>query len=304
MFSISGLKHILKRLFGVLAAPVGEDMAHVRIAWGTSFLVIFLLLLLVPLVVEMRKLREREKKPLFCLVCILLTNGAASLAALYLLWQVDGNYFMLLYALLSILAVIILGKIQNRFLARLIMKMLVPFALFNITVTAVSNWSGTLGLSPVSLAHGGFYDHRQEEKERLYHYGNREIWEILAEDPQNRVLIFGDQPELLSFPCNAQSYTDIEGSGGNYLLTASTEALVEFLIYADMDYVYLGSGYVKPGTEAWEHVVTMIKDGYLTEMTYENGNALGVFKKEPSSVSDPDAVIAEFSVNYWPGEQQ
>ena len=65
---------------------------------------------------------------------------------------------MLLYALLSILAVIILGKIQNRFLARLIMKMLVPFALFNITVTAVSNWSGTLGLSPVSLAHGGFYD--------------------------------------------------------------------------------------------------------------------------------------------------
>ena len=304
LFSISGLKHILKRLFGVLAAPVGEDMAHVRIAWGTSFLVIFLLLLLVPLVVEMRKLRGREKKPLFCLVCILLTNGAASLAALYLLWQVDGNYFMLLYALLSILAVIILGKIQNRFLARLIMKMLVPFALFNITVTAVSNWSGTLGLSPVSLAHGGFYDHRQEEKERLYHYGNREIWEILAEDPQNRVLIFGDQPELLSFPCNAQSYTDIEGSGGNYLLTASTEALVEFLIYADMDYVYLGSGYVKPGTEAWEHVVTMIKDGYLTEMTYENGNALGVFKKEPSPVSDPDAVIAEFSVNYWPGEQQ
>lgn len=53
-----------------------------------------------------------------------------------------------------------------------------------------------------------------------------------------------------------------------------------------------------------EHVVTMIKDGYLTEMTYENGNALGVFTKEPSSVSDPDAVIAEFSVNYWPGEQQ
>ena len=79
---------------------------------------------------------------------------------------------------------------------------------------------------------------------------------------------------------------------------------MEFLIYADMDYVYLGSGYVKPGTEAWEHVVTMIKDGYLTEMTYENGNALGVFKKEPSSVSDPDAVIAEVSVNYWPGEQQ
>lgn len=35
MISIEGLKHILKRIYGVLMAPVGEDMAHVRIAWGT-----------------------------------------------------------------------------------------------------------------------------------------------------------------------------------------------------------------------------------------------------------------------------
>ena len=304
LFSLSGLKHILKRLFGVLVAPVGEDMAHVRIAWGTPLLVIFLLLLLLPAFVKMRGLEKRDKKPLWCLIWVLLTNGAASLAALYLLWQVDGNYFILLYTLLAMTAVIILGKLQSRFLARLIMKMLVPFAVFNVTVTAVSNWAGALGLSPVRLVHAGYYDHRAEEKERLIHYGNQEIWEILAEDPKTRVLIFGEQPELLSFPCNAQSYTDIEGSGGNYMITASTEALVEYLIFADMDYVYLGSGYLRPGTEAWDHVISMLRDGYLTELTYENGNALAVFCPEPPAPEDPDGAVEEFSANYWPGEQR
>ena len=304
LFSLSGLKHILKRLFGVLVAPVGEDMAHVRIAWGTPLLVIFLLLLLLPAFVKMRGLEKRDKKPLWCLIWVLLTNGAASLAALYLLWQVDGNYFILLYTLLAMTAVIILGKLQSRFLARLIMKMLVPFAVFNVTVTAVSNWAGALGLSPVRLVHAGYYDHRAEEKERLIHYGNQEIWEILAEDPKTRVLIFGEQPELLSFPCNAQSYTDIEGSGGNYMITASTEALVEYLIFADMDYVYLGSGYLRPGTEAWDHVISMLRDGYLTELTYENGNALAVFCPEPPAPEDPDGAVEEFSTNYWPGEQR
>ena len=304
LFSLSGLKHILKRLFGVLVAPVGEDMAHVRIAWGTPLLVIFLLLMLLPAFVKMRGLEKRDKKPLWCLIWVLLTNGAASLAALYLLWQVDGNYFILLYTLLAMTAVIILGKLQSRFLARLIMKMLVPFAVFNVTVTAVSNWAGALGLSPVRLVHAGYYDHRAEEKERLIHYGNQEIWEILAEDPKTRVLIFGEQPELLSFPCNAQSYTDIEGSGGNYMITASTEALVEYLIFADMDYVYLGSGYLRPGTEAWDHVISMLRDGYLTELTYENGNALAVFCPEPPAPEDPDGAVEEFSTNYWPGEQR
>ena len=305
LFSLSGLKHILKRLFGVLVAPVGEDMAHVRIAWGTPLLVIFLLLMLLPAFVKMRGLEKRDKKPLWCLIWVLLTNGAASLAALYLLWAGGRQLF---YSFVHAAgddggdhsgqaSKPVLGAPDHE-------KCWVPFAVFNVTVTAVSNWAGALGLSPVRLVHAGYYDHRAEEKERLIHYGNQEIWEILAEDPKTRVLIFGEQPELLSFPCNAQSYTDIEGSGGNYMITASTEALVEYLIFADMDYVYLGSGYLRPGTEAWDHVISMLRDGYLTELTYENGNALAVFCPEPPAPEDPDGAVEEFSTNYWPGEQR
>ncbi len=48
-----------------------------------------------------------------------------SLMALYLLWQVDGNYFLLLYALSAIMAVIVVGKLKSGFLRGSICRMLV-----------------------------------------------------------------------------------------------------------------------------------------------------------------------------------
>lgn len=298
------LKHFLKRLYGVLLAPVGDDMAHVRIAWGTSLLLIFLVLFLVPLLARMKEVRKKERKPLLCLICMFCTDGTASLAALYLLWQVDGNYFMLLYCLFAILASIVIGKIEHPFLTHSIVKVLMPVVIFNVTMTAVSNWSGTLGLSPVTLVHKGYYDHRAETKEQMEYKGNVEIWNTLAVDPKTRVLVYGEQPEMLMFPCNAQSYTDIAGSGGNFHVSASAEGLVKFFEYAKIDYVYLCGGYLKPGTEPWNYVVEMIESGHLTDIIYENGHGLAKFVTEPVRPEKPEEVLHEFALCYFPGEQQ
>ena len=135
MISIEGLKHILKRIYGVLMAPVGEDMAHVRIAWGTPLLLLFLLLVCLPVLADVRRSRQKEKNTLICLALVFVTNGLMSLMALYLLWQVDGNYFLLLYALSAIMAVIVVGKLKSGFLRGSICRMLVPFILFNVTIT-------------------------------------------------------------------------------------------------------------------------------------------------------------------------
>ena len=304
LFSVSGLKHFAKRLYGVLLAPVGEDMAHVRIAWGSPYLLVFLVLFLVPLFARMSGVKKRDQKPLICLVCLFLVDGAASLAALYLLWQVDGNYFILLYALFGILAAILIGKVESPLLTHLIIKLLIPVALFNVSVTAVSNWKGTLGLSPVKLNHKGYYDHWAAEKEKMEEWGNGEIWEILSEDPRTRVIVFGDQPDMLMFPCNTQSYTDIEGSGGNFFISASPEALVSFFSFARTDYVYLGSGYLRPGSEGWRNVTAMIERGYLTDIFYENGNGLARFVTEPVNDETAQAELRRFAERYWPGEQQ
>ena len=303
LFSISGVKHFLKRLYGVLLAPVGEDMAHVWIAWGTPILLIFLVLFLVGLLARTRRFRKTEEKPFCCLVWMFLACGAASLAALYLLWQVDGNYFILLYALFGILAAVAIGKLESRFLARSVVKLLIPAVLFNVTVTGVSNWKGALGLSPVKLVHKGYFDHWQQEKENMALKGNEKIWEILEADPETRVLVFGQQPEMLMFPCNTQSYTDVEGSGGNFYISASPEAMVSFMDHAGTDYVYLGSGFLRPGTEGWRNVTAMIQRGYVTDVFYENGNGLGRFTADPA-VEKAEEELADFVTKYWPGEQQ
>lgn len=297
------VKYFLKRLYGVLLAPVGDDMVHVRIAWGTSLLLVFLVLFLVPLLARMKEVEKKERRPLACLVSIFFTNGLMSLVMLYLLWQVDGNYFLLLYCLFTILAVTVLGKMEYPRLSGSVVMILVPMLLFNVVVTAVSNWSGALGLSPIAIAHKGYYDHWAEAKEQMEDKGNVQIWDMLAEDPETRVLVYGEQPEMLMFPCNAQSYTDIAGSGGNYYVSASVQGLVDFFDYAKIDYVYLCGGYLKPGTEAWNFVVAMIESGYLTDLFYENGHALAEFTKEPIVPGDPERVLYEFAQCYYAGEQ-
>ncbi len=182
----------------------------------TPLLLIFLLMVCLPVLADVKRSGRKEKSSLICLALVFVTNGIVSLAALYLLWQVDGNYFLLLYALSAILAVITAGKLKSGFLRGTICRMLVPFLLFNVTITAVSNWGGTLGLTPVKIFHKGYYDHMEESHELLVSYGNEKIWDVLAENPRTRVVVFGEQPEMLRFPCSTQSYTDIEGSGGNF----------------------------------------------------------------------------------------
>ena len=175
--------------------------------------------------------------------------------------------------------------------------MLVPFILFNVTITAVSYWGGTLGLTPVKFIHKGYYDHMEESHELLAFYGNEKIWDILAENPRNRVVVFGEQPEMLRFPCSTQSYTDIEGSGGNFNLSSSPEALADFFTFAGVDYIYLGSGYLKPGTDGFRNVTGLLKQGYLMDLLYENGNGLAVFSSDPKNLTEEEseALLAEFT---------
>lgn len=300
----AAIKHFLKRLYGVLLAPVGDDMAHVRIAWGTCILFVFLVLFLIVFVVRTKRVEEQEKRPIACLAWMFVTNGLMSLLALYLLWQVDGNYFILMYCFFAILGTMIIGRLESPWLQRGMVLVLLPILVFNVSITAVSNWDGTLGLSPVKAAHKGYYDHWAEAKEDMIRKGNKEIWNILAEDPQTRVLVYGSQPEMLMFPCNAQSYTDIEGSGGNYYVPGSMRSLVDYFTYAKIDYVYFCGGYLKPGTVAWKCVVEMMESGHLTDIFYENGNGLARFMAEPVISKDVDDVLEEFSQCYWPGEQQ
>ena len=110
MSPAESLRFLLDRLYGVLAVPGGEDMAHVVIAWGGSLTAISLAAWTLWGRSKGRKNGAGERQeneaeaPIMGLIQMAaLWVGLVSLASIYLLWQVDGNYFMLFYVLLALI---------------------------------------------------------------------------------------------------------------------------------------------------------------------------------------------------------
>ena len=153
------------RVWGILFAPVTEDMAHVIIAWGTGIVTVFLVIWLA---VSWKAGRRGLRHPLNLFDCILIPVLAlGSLASIYTLYQVDGNYFILFYAVLVISA-LRMGWGQNwgPAVRRSLSLVLVLFFAVNTAVTCTTGWAGVPGFTPVSLRHMGYYDHRREMLDR------------------------------------------------------------------------------------------------------------------------------------------
>lgn len=288
-----GIRHLFTRLYGILFAPVGEDMAHVIIAWGGG-MTVFLLAAVIVLGIWYR----RERDTLMRYLGILTVGiGLISLLSLYLLWQIDGNYYQLLYLLVVLLAAVLLtGEERNPSIQpslalwkRGIRCALIPLFCFQLLVSTLTNWAGITGLTPMKIMHKGWYDHLDERCQRMYDAGNQQIWNILAADPRTRVIGFGEHPDILGFPCNIQSYYDVTGSGGNVWLVKKLDYFKDFLRYAQTEYIYVQSGYLEPGTRAEEVVRFMIEDGSLTDIINENGNLLGRVVLEPLQSKEGDS---------------
>ena len=90
-----GLAHLGGRLMKMLFAPLGEDMDHVIIAWGTGLLLLCLLTAVLYGKSAVNQGNETEKRQRKFLYLALGAVTVLSIVSIYLLWQVDGNYFML-----------------------------------------------------------------------------------------------------------------------------------------------------------------------------------------------------------------
>ena len=273
-------ERLMERLKGILLAPVGEDMDHVIIAWGTGLVTILLILWCINLIF---RLRSGKQSGLFMnshdrfdgvLTGILL---AGSVLSIYTLSQVDGNYFMLVYAVLGISAVRMTGtwikarkEAGNRWAHKSLCFLAVPFFLFNTLVSCTTSWAGTPGFTPVKWTGPGCYNHRTEQNERKIRRG----YEALAASfsPRDQVLAFGYHPEVLDLNCCVQSYYDVTGSGGDVYLVKKLAYFEEFLEYAGVDYLFVQAGYLADRARAFEIVEDMIEEGTLRDLTFEWGN--------------------------------
>lgn len=297
----SNLHVLVRRLYQMFLSPRGEDMGHVIIAWGTSLF--FFLLICAAVLAAGGWLGKREKSPeLTAAHMIFWPFLAVNLVSLVMLYQVDGNYFMLLYTFLILASCRLLARVRRdgEKLRLVILSLLLPILAFNLFVTAQTNWAWSAGFSEIRLVNKGRVNHKAEQHERLAASGNAAIWQILAADPDNRVVAFGNHPFCLQFPCNVQSYKDITAPWGNVELVNSPEAFEEYLEYAKTDYIYAEAGAIGLGSWDWSYGLLrdLIARGTLTDFFFENGNALARVSQEPVQEEEAEQNLRLFDEQY------
>lgn len=276
-----------KRLFDFLFRPVGPDMDHVILAWG-GFVLVFLFLLWITSCFcgknvdrggkrgsrRGKRSKNSENQLSLFLNVIYVPFLLVNLISLSMLTQVDGNYFMLLYILTAVWAMKRAFIAGDQAVWRAALGSSVWVLLFSVFVTAMTNWNWTLGFTPASMNHRGYYDHYEEARETMEQKGNKEIWAILAENPETRAIAIGTHPQVLKFPCNIQSYDDITGVWGNVALVKTMDSFLEFLSYAGTGYIYAEAGYMGEGDRSYQLVRDLIQAGKLKPVSLEQGNFL------------------------------
>lgn len=267
--------HVLaRRIWQMLMQPQGEDMGHVILAWGTSLMAVLIVMLVLYGIFS--KKGDEQSHIWNAALVIFFPFVIVSLISLSMLYQIDGNYFMLLYSMLILgvcRAMVYFKKIGFYPLAS---KCLAPLLVLNLIVTAISSWAWTAGFSEIHLLNKGRVNHRAQEQARMEEKGNTLIWQEVSQDPENRVIAFGTHPYCLQFPCNVESYKDITSPWGNVELVNSPEAFETYMAYAKTDYVYAEAGYLGPGSWEWslDLLREQIRRGGLTDLFFENGNML------------------------------
>lgn len=294
------IKRLLGRLKGILISPVGEDMDHVIIAWGSILVTALLLFWIFQVVIRVVKHQKISQLDFFD-GFLMITLLAGSAASIYTLSQVDGNYFMLVYAVVVISTMRITGdwlkkeEPENNGTAAVrdskdqctirktglsgkdslrigICLLAVPFLLFNTLVTSSTSWAGCPGFTPFKLAGKGYYNHRYHRHESWERRGCKELCSRLTQ--KNRVVAFGFHPQVLDMDCSVQSYYDITGSGGDVYLVKKLAYFEEYLRRAGTEYIYVQAGYLADQPRATQIIEDMIAEGTLKDLTFEWGNML------------------------------
>ena len=297
-----------RRLFSFLFYPVGEDMEHVAIAWsGVLFPLILLFALWQCFSIGRKCLPGKNSLPggnsllgrnsfsgreaFLCrgsddaspwdylpLSLSFLVIMAFSFLSFVMLWQIDGNYYIL-WESLALLLCFSGGNLQEKrgFILFLKAFFFFPFYLAAFLTTITTSWAGAVGFTPIDLANKGYYDHALVELENQGEKGSLPAFSEMAKNPRHHVLAFAETPECYRIPCNVQSITDVEGSGGSPGLYDSPLYFAWFLKWSGTDYVYLEQSFLHDEREerAGEMLLQMAEEGiFQSPMLVEKNKIL------------------------------
>lgn len=307
-----------RRLFSFLFYPVGEDMEHVAIAWSGVLFPLILVFGIWQCFSLGRKClsgrnslagreaflrRESGEASLWDylpLVLSFLVIMAFSLLSFVMLWQIDGNYYIL-WESLALLLCFSMGSApeinsqeesaRGSKLSAFLLKAFAfsPFYLAALLTTITTSWAGAVGFTPIDLANKGYYDHALVELENQGEKGSLPAFSEMVKNPRHHVLAFAETPECYRITCNVQSITDVEGSGGSPGLYDSPLYFAWFLKWSGTDYVYLEQSFLHDEREerAREMLLQMAEEGiFQSPMLVKKNEILPFDRVKAFSESD------------------
>ncbi len=296
---------LMKRLYGVLLNPQGDDMAHVIIAWGGVLPAVLFGLWLVFSVFgriscqDQKKKDERTSRISSYFAWLLVPIGVVNLISLHALSQIDGNYYMLYYVLIILAAAVWMNG-QEQKVQKVCGVLLIPAWVYGALFCSLTNWAWALGNGGIDVVNRGYYPHAAIERQKRTEQGSGAIWNILAEDPKNRVIALGELPHILEFPCWVQSYVDVSGYWGNPDVVSSSPAFLNYLHFAEVDYLYMERGYIDVSVGIYQIIRSLVEAGWLYDVRNENGNLILSVRKphadDPISLVSPGEKMANLKV--------
>ena len=252
--------YLLRRVWALLAAPSRDEDLHILIAWGTT---------LFPALLAETVFHAGKKRGSLSFRYLLFTLTAFlcfDLVTLKMLYQVDGNYYNLSYALAALTA----AGLQDRGL----LKALSPAVAMALFMTSVTNWAGARGFTELKFDHRGFYDHEWDAEAYMILNAKEPVYRYLKNAPRIHLLTLSEEPECYLFPCRAESYTDLEGSGGNVRLVKTLNDFKDYLEWAGTGFLYAEESFLPEHPRAEEIVRFMEEDGSLSVVITQGGCTL------------------------------
>ena len=267
----------LRRVFSFLFYPVGEDMAHVSIAWSGPLFPLILFLAFRNAFCGIisrgsnadpskeRKSSSNEERKFSYLWTVFFLISFFSLLSFSMLWQIDGNYYILWECLALLLAASSLWSEGETFLwkpnllcsekrislwrSNLIKGIFSLVYLVSVLITLVTSWAGAVGFTPIDFMNKGYYDHFAVEMEKQAERGSLPLFLKMAENPNNHVLAVSETPDCYRIPCVLESITDVEGSGGSPGLYDDPLYFAWFLKWSETDYIYMEKSFLEEERE-------------------------------------------------------
>ena len=267
----------IRRVFSFLFYPVGEDMAHVSIAWSGPLFPLILFLAFRNAFCGIisrgsnadpskeRKSSSNEERNFSYLWTVFFLISFFSLLSFSMLWQIDGNYYILWECLALLLAASSLWSEGETFLwkpnllcsekrislwrSNLIKGIFSLVYLVSVLITLLTSWAGAVGFTPIDFMNKGYYDHFAVEMEKQAERGSLPLFLKMAENPNNHVLAVSETPDCYRIPCVLESITDVEGSGGSPGLYDDPLYFAWFLKWSETDYIYMEKSFLEEERE-------------------------------------------------------